>query len=688
MTSLLETRSARKLGGVLLVSFSIVTVLLLASLAGTISTDSASAPVSPSVVPLGGGPFPVSFIESGLPSGAMWSVNLSGSLKSTSTTSLIFEVTPGSLTLNVAGPAGYGLARITGPHRPAELRVTVTAKSTFHLTFGPIETLSFPEVGLPSNSIWSVSIRPAPLQGTPSTQSAFGVVGSRTPWGVVFDPIQNQLYTVDSSTNTVNVISTLTNQIVAVDPVGRCAGFGIAYVPARSEVYEASYCVGPTNKVAVTAISTLTDTILSRFVVGNGGCGPAEVGAVVYDPAHGELFVPTCAGTVNVVNDTNDSVVATAPIPSSSVGGAYDRAHGEVFVSDFGANDVTVINDTNDSVVATIPVGGEPQGVVYDPAQGEIFVTNFDGGVSVVNDTSDTVVDTIPLPGGLQSLAYEPSTDQIYATSQGGPVEVIDANNDSVVANVSAGDTYGVAYDAASNGIYVAQGGGANVAEINASSGAITASIPFQGDTIGFTVVAGHWRYQALSESTSYRPVHPRGVVRVLATGLSKPIAFKLETAKVVFSEKGLPRGVEWGVNITGPLNVSLTTTKGSIAVLLPNGTYNYSLWNFSLRNPTPASGSFTVVVPHKALHVRVDYSPAHGESILSLAKPSATTAATRAAIDESRSSENLTQQERSSRPASWEGPKGYRNRPQRHLASWSQTPRKSPSSSRPSAAA
>src|SRR5207248_8882565 len=65
---------------------------------------------------------------------------------------------------------------------------------------------------------------------------------------------------------------------------------------------------------------------------------------------------------------------------------AYDGGKGEVFVANFGSNNVSVISTATNAVVATIPVGSAPSEATYDSGNGFIYVSNRDQGtISIIS---------------------------------------------------------------------------------------------------------------------------------------------------------------------------------------------------------------------------------------------------------------------------------------------------------------
>ena len=73
----------------------------------------------------------------------------------------------------------------------------------------------------------------------------------------------------------------------------------------------------------------------------------------------------------------------------------------EVFVANYGSGTVSVISDSVNGVVATVPVGTEPWGVAYDSGKGEVFVANYGSNtVSVMSDSQILVPPSVSASPG------------------------------------------------------------------------------------------------------------------------------------------------------------------------------------------------------------------------------------------------------------------------------------------------
>jgi YVTN family beta-propeller protein len=137
---------------------------------------------------------------------------------------------------------------------------------------------------------------------------------------------------------------------------------------------------------SVSVISDESNTVVATVT---GLTGPL---GLAYDSDKGEIFVVNSShNTVSVISDSTNTVIATINVGSKPYGIAYDSGKGELFVSNHDSNTVSIISDTTNAEVANVTVGGQPYGVVYDSNLGEVFVTNAqDGTVSVISDGSNT----------------------------------------------------------------------------------------------------------------------------------------------------------------------------------------------------------------------------------------------------------------------------------------------------------
>ncbi len=114
--------------------------------------------------------------------------------------------------------------------------------------------------------------------------------------------------------------------------------------------------------------------------------------------------------------------------------------------------------------------------------------------------------------------------------------------------------------------------------------------------TLGFTLLNGTYAVAYESFADRSRLTGPTSLT--VAAPRSQTIDVRYAQSRIVFVESGLPSGTAWGVNLTGPWNASVTSTVGSLAVALMNGTYNVSFWaehDYTLE----ATTTVNVTAPH-----------------------------------------------------------------------------------------
>ena len=141
--------------------------------------------------------------------------------------------------------------------------------------------------------------------------------------------------------------------------------------------------------------------------------GTIQVGTSSYGIAYGNgnIYVANFgSNNVSVINATN-TVVATIPVGTNPAGVTY--GNGNAYVANYGSNTVSVIDSTN-TVVATIPVGTNPSGVTY--GNGNAYVTNFASNSVSVIDSTNTVVATIPVGPYPTWNAFDPDNGYVYIT--------------------------------------------------------------------------------------------------------------------------------------------------------------------------------------------------------------------------------------------------------------------------------
>lgn len=255
-------------------------------------------------------------------------------------------------------------------------------------------------------------------------------------------------------------------KVVATVPAGSYNA-GVAYDPAKGEVFVASTGFFPDYYGTVWVISDTTNTIVANVSLGKG----LQLHATVYDSSKGEIFVADLnSNAVYVISDTTNTVTASVKVGGYPVGLAYDSSKDEVFATNENENTVSVISDATNEVIANVSVADRPTAVAYDSSKGEVFVANVGiwagpvgsignfikaSNISVISDATYAVVATISMQGGSGDLAYDPAKGEVFVANDQIVSVISDATN-TVFTTVYAGNQpLSFAYDSGKGEVFV-----------------------------------------------------------------------------------------------------------------------------------------------------------------------------------------------------------------------------------------
>ena len=231
----------------------------------------------------------------------------------------------------------------------------------------------------------------------------------------------------------------------------------------------------------VSVIATASNTVVATVGVGSGPVGVAITpdGAFAY-------VTNAFSNTVSVIATASNTVVATVGVGSSPGSQPVDVAitpdGAFAYVTNFDVNTVSVIATASNTVVATVGVGSRPQMVAITPDGAFAYVTNFDGNtVSVIATASNTVVATVGV--GLRPFGVAITPDGAFAyvannVGLGGTVSVIATASNTVVATVGVGSSpVGVAITPDGAFAYVANDLSNTVSVIATASNTVVATV-------------------------------------------------------------------------------------------------------------------------------------------------------------------------------------------------------------------
>ncbi|MCG5077428.1 GH25 family lysozyme [Paraburkholderia tagetis] len=160
-------------------------------------------------------------------------------------------------------------------------------------------------------------------------------------------------YVSNAGSNSVSVIDTATNTVMATIPVGARPS-NIALTPNG----QAAYVVN-SGASTVSVINTATNTVINTIGV---GLFPIDV---VVTPGGATVYVANAgANSVSAISTATNTVVATVQVGSNPVSLAASPDGTQVYVTNAGSKSVSVINTATNAVIATVPAGSTPLHVV------------------------------------------------------------------------------------------------------------------------------------------------------------------------------------------------------------------------------------------------------------------------------------------------------------------------------------
>ena len=252
------------------------------------------------------------------------------------------------------------------------------------------------------------------------------------PFAVAVSPNNNLVYVANTDSNSISVIDCTSNKVIAVIPVGTNP-FSITISPDGSRAY---ITYGEEDAI-VTVINTLNNTVIRNVTVSSGNYGAAisPDGSLLY-------VVNNVSSNVLVINTTSFATVATIPLSNIGYCAVMSPNGNALYVTNYLSGDVTVISTSTNKVVATIRVGSSPDGIAISADGTKVYAANFkSGNVSVINTATNTVTATIPVGNNPFAVSLNGDGSLLYVTNNGSnSVSVISTSTNAVLSTLPVGD--------------------------------------------------------------------------------------------------------------------------------------------------------------------------------------------------------------------------------------------------------
>ncbi|MCL5963929.1 MAG: hypothetical protein M1411_06225 [Candidatus Thermoplasmatota archaeon] len=466
----------------------------------------------------------VTFTESGLPSGTIWYVNITGGASYSSTTSTITFSEPN-------GTYSYSIATGNKEYAPSPASGSFTVNGAVvseSITFNLFTySVTFTESGLPTGTTWYVNIT-----GQPSQSSTGTTITVQLPNGTYSYSIAtgNKEYAPSPASGSFTVNGAVVSESITFNLFTYSVTFTESGLPTGTNW-------------SVTLNSTIDNARTKNiiFMVLNGSYNylVGYVAGYVSSPSH---------GTITVSGKNITETITWAP------GASYTVTFNETGLPDRTNWSVSVDGYTKSSVISTIQF-------------------------MLQNGTYTFTVNTIP------NYIATPSTGSLNIT--GAPI------NKTIAWRSTSASLYTIKF--VESGLPSSTTWYVILSGITGSSSSNTITFEESNGTYTFSI-----------ENENYIATPSSGVIAVKGTNVEENITFTISSKYIVeFTERGLPIGSSWSVTLNTIYTESSTNTTVTFSIV--NGTYNYTIGRVQGYSAVPSTGQFKVTgAPVK---ITIDYA-------------------------------------------------------------------------------
>jgi hypothetical protein len=565
----------------------------------------------------------VNFTEVGLPSGTPWSVALRGVNESSTNATIVFFATNGTYGYRVGNVSGYraqppaGSVNVTGT--PINLSIDFVK---LHPPPGKYP-VSFVEMGLPSGTNWSVTVRGGAEN---STQANLTFFESNGTYGYAVGTVAG--YRAHPSAGSFTVVGGPLNVTIAFTP--------LTPPPPRYSVtfFETGLATGTNWSVGVRGnfASSMTSTI--TFPLSNGSYGFTVGNASGYraHPPSGGFTVAGAAVDVSITFvpippppaeyqvlflesglpvGTNWSVTlrgvlnytTTAAIAFEKTNGTYGFRLGNVtgYRAHPPAGSITVAGgNVIENISFTRLTPPPPKYLVSFQEAGLPAGTNWSVIVRGALENSSTSTITFEESNGTYgfNVSYVPDYRPVPRLGSFNVSGADTAVSITYVKETPRPPAYAVSFQ--ETGLPTGTLWSVTVRGAENSSST---------DTIGFQSSNGTWGFR-VGVVSGYRSVPTNSSYTVNGGPITITVTFypvhgPTSLFQVTFTESGLSAGTNWSVTVR---NVSYARESSSIVIPKPNGTYGFQVSPVPGYVAHPARGGFSVTGGN--VHILVRFVP------------------------------------------------------------------------------
>ncbi|MBM3332750.1 PEGA domain-containing protein [candidate division WOR-3 bacterium] len=270
-----------------------------------------------------------------------------------------------------------------------------------------------------------------------------------SPWALAWNATNNRLYCALARVDQVAVIDCANNNVVGTVGVGNDPR-ALVWNETNNRIYSAN-----DSSNNLTVIDGASGAYVTTIAVGH------YPRALAWNGTSNRIY---CANrdddSVSVIDGAQNTVVATVAVGDGPRALCFNPQDGKVYCANYNSNSVSVIDGATNSVTATVSVGRGPYALCYNSKNNRVYCANADGGsVSVIDGATNSVITTVGGVGNPTALVWNSANNKVYCTEgyNNDHLKVMDCPTNSVVDSLDnmTYDSYGLAYNALQNRVYV-----------------------------------------------------------------------------------------------------------------------------------------------------------------------------------------------------------------------------------------
>jgi YVTN family beta-propeller protein len=226
--------------------------------------------------------------------------------------------------------------------------------------------------------------------------------------------------------------------------------------------------------IALILISDRSPTLRAEDVPGNALLNPH---AIVFDAAKKKVYVVDPAHRAVYVIRTTTQEQHPVRVGAGPVSIGINTRTGRAYVVNADDGTVSVINEDTDTVVATVAVGSHPYSIAVNSSTGLAYISHTFSDQTTILDCATNVASNLRT-GSSDLIAIDPDRNIIYLMGyESSTLTVLDGASRSLSSIAVGMHEWGLALEEGAGTVYVARTGAAEVAALKRST-AIPETIP------------------------------------------------------------------------------------------------------------------------------------------------------------------------------------------------------------------